>query len=382
MSTVIEKWLGKPAGEIVDVTPDHMVITDGSGYSFTESFKNNVSEPEKVKIFIDHHVPSGDPAYARVMGELEKFSVQHNISYLQAKGIAYQYMLNHVVKSGEIIVGAGKHQTIYSVKGALGISVPDEILQQALAESKFSLLVPNTVKINLVGEKPNLVSIFDIALCFVRATQQSQLKGLCFEFSEEIYGKFSEHELIVFMSFMSEAGATMTVIGNSEANECKQFTFDHSSTEKVVALPESFSGRAEGCRLSPLDGVKGTSIEAAFVGGYTGGHIEDLRLAADLMRGKRVKWGVRLNISPVSSEVYLQAAEEGLLETFIDFGAQILPPGDHGRMSQGPAVLGHNEVAITTGVYNYSNCLGGINTKLFVGSVETVVSAAINGYLD
>ena len=104
-----------------------------------------------------------------------------------------------------------------------------------------------------------------------------------------------------------------------------------------------------------------------------------MRLAAGMFKGKHIAWGFRLCISPVTSDVYLQAMDEGLLEIFIDFGAQIIAPGEHGINRQGAGVIGHGEKEITTGSYNYPGCLGCEDSEIYIASVASVAAAALTG---
>ena len=106
-----------------------------------------------------------------------------------------------------------------------------------------------------------------------------------------------------------------------------------SNAEKKVAA--YFLDNVENVFAKPISQLAGIKLNQGYIGGYTGGRIEDLRLAAQMFKGKHIAWGFRLCVSPVTSEVYLQAMEEGLLEIFIDFGAQIIPPGEHGINRQG-----------------------------------------------
>ncbi len=117
-------------------------------------------------------------------------------------------------------------------------------------------------------------------------------------------------------------------------------------------------------------------LNAGQIGGYTGGTIEQLRKAASMLDGHKLALGFRLSICPATSRDYIQAAEEGILTKFIDFGAQINAAGDHSVVIQGPGAMGHKERLVTTGLYTFAGSMGCDDAEVYTGSVETVMNAS------
>jgi 3-isopropylmalate/(R)-2-methylmalate dehydratase large subunit len=124
--------------------------------------------------------------------------------------------------------------------------------------------------------------------------------------------------------------------------------------------------------------VAGTALHAGQIGGYTGGTVEDLRLAASLLKGKKLALGFRLSICPATAADYIQACEEGLITQFIDYGAQINAAGDHSEIVQGAGAMGANEVLLTTGLYTYTGAMGVPSAKIYSASVQSVALASVS----
>jgi 3-isopropylmalate/(R)-2-methylmalate dehydratase large subunit len=120
----------------------------------------------------------------------------------------------------------------------------------------------------------------------------------------------------------------------------------------------------------------GTSLNAGQIGGYTGGTIDALRRAAKMMEGRNLALGFRLSVCPATSRDYLFALDEGLIEIFLDYGAQVHAAGDHSVVIQGPGTVDSYESLITTGLYTFDGCMGSKGAKVYCASEAAVVAAS------
>lgn len=187
--------------------------------------------------------------------------------------------------------------------------------------------------------------------------------------------QLSQHEKEVLCSMACITGAFTAGIAQEKPVLAK--TLDLSQVKPMIMMPCLSREEQRKAEICEKDVVAGIELNAGQIGGYTGGTIEELRKAAELIEGKKLALGFRLSICPATSQDYLLAAEEGLLGKFIDFGAQIHGAGDHSVVVQGPGAMGPREKLVTTGLYTFAGAMGCDDAQVYSGSVETVMEAAV-----
>lgn len=362
---MIETMLGAAAGSIVTVKPDYIVVTDGASHKAVESVKS-VATPEKVMVIFDHDVPTGSPEAAFTLGKINRFARKFGCQYIQSVGVGYQWMLNEVVKPGQIVVGGGKHGSIYGSIGALGINVSVPELTRVLEGGYYSFIVPETVTVKLEGELTG--SAMDAAMTVLSKVCTT---GKVVEFTGG--ESLSAQEKAVVCSMACGNGAFTALWGEAKTADV---TIDLSAVVPMIQMPCADRSVQENAAILPKAAVAGVELQAGQIGGFTGGTIADLRKAAALMEGKKLAWGFRLSIVPATSKDYMMALNEGLIEKFINFNAQITAVGDKSVCWQGPGVIDKGEKLITTGLYTYDSCMGVPGSMVYTASVESVMEAA------
>mgnify|MGYP001026280697 CR=1 FL=1 len=378
--TAIEQILNGVAGGDVNVTPTYTVVNDGEGHKAVDMVERGIVNRDSIVVFFDHDVPTGTPESSAVVSKLEKFAQEYGIRYIQSKGVGYQVMLDEFVKPGDIIVSVGRHNSIYGARGAFGLNVNVEQLAHVLMKGSLQMKIPQSVKIEVKGSLQGKASAIDAFITFLGTTVMENFSGRALEFTGAGMESMTEHQRETFLSMVAQTGAvTAFYQREAEGQYAQELEFDLGTVVPAAALPSSLYTYKPTYDYKPISELAGLKLNQGYIGGYTGGRIEDLRLAAEMFKGKHIAWGFRLCISPVTSEVYLQALEEGLLEIFIDFGAQIIPPGEHSINRQGAGVLGPKEVEITTGSYNYPGCLGCDDAEIYIASTASVAAAALTG---
>lgn len=369
MGKFIEDVLGGKTGAIVTVEPDYIVINDGVSHAAVDEI-STVADPEKVLVIYDHDVPTGRPEAAKVLRKNLAFAQRYGCPYIQAKGVGYQYMLNEVVKPGQVIIGGGSHGSIFGAVGALGINVSIPELARVAETGRYSLVVPETICVTVTGELKSGVSIMDAAMGFLKEHEDLNRKAI------EFYcPSLSLHEKSVLCSMACLNGACTAAV-TEEAPEEGIF-LDLSQAEPMAMLPCGSRADQKQAEIRRKAEVAGTVVQAGQIGGYTGGTIEELRKAASLMEGQELARGFRLSICPATSRDYIRAMEEGLITRFIDFGAQINAAGDHSVVVQGPGVMGPKERLVTTGLYTFAGAMGCEDAEIYSVSVESVMAAAV-----
>lgn len=367
MATFVETLLGSAEGNVVSIAPDHIVITDGLSSSAVEGVET-VAFPEKVSVIFDHDVPTGSPDGANTLRKIRKFADTFGCPFYQAKGVGYQWMLNEKVKAGQIVVGGGNHAAIYGAIGALGLDVKTAELRRILEKGFYSVVIPKTIHVEVTGSLAG-ASILDAALSFLRDADTT-VEGKFIEFSSN---GLSQHEKAVLCMMATGTGAFGAAFTDTAIAD---LTLDLGKAVPMLRLPCQTRDGQKKAAIAEKRVLSGTGVQVGFLGGVTGGTIEELRKAVSLLRGKKLARGFRLCVAPATSEDYLKALDEGLITALIDFNAQILASGDHSVMWQGAGVLGKDERLITTGLYTYTGCTGVDSSLVYTGSVETVCQAA------
>ncbi|WP_125568979.1 aconitase family protein [Companilactobacillus insicii] len=376
--TKIEKILNGKSGDTVNIIPDYYAINDGEGYkaAYKVYESDSIKYPEKALIVIDHDVPAGNSESSVIFEKLVKFSKKFDIKFIQAKGITYSILSNKFVKSQNIIASCGSHNSIYGAKGALGLQVGEDELSSILTNGNFEFKIPETVLVELDGKLKD-ESPIDLFINFLSEFGNEIFTNKVIEFTGDGLNELSKEALTVLCSMATRTGAITALVNTDPVGDySKKEKFDLGQVKSAIAMP--VESKDSDFVSKDANDLKGQEFNAGFIGGYTGGNIEDLRHAASLMKEKHIAFGFRLNICPATSDVYLQALNEGLIDTFIDFGAQIIATSDRNVTLQGAGVVGSKEKIITTGSYNFSGCLGSDDAKVYIGSVDNVVRMSLD----
>lgn len=369
MSTFVEKVMGAKAGTVVTINPDYVVINDGVSAAAVKEIKA-VAVPDKVLVIYDHDVPTGRPEAAAILRQNLMFADKYGCKYIQAEGIGYQYMLNTVVKPGQIIIGGGSHSSIFGAKGALGLDVSIPELARCVETGRYSCIVPETIYVSLEGVMAEGIGAMDVALTLLQKNlQQTAGKAI------EIYAPgLDNYQQAILCSMVCKNWAVTAAISKDKPTSCS--TLDLSTVQAMVMLPCAERNEQSRAKIVPLTEVKGTKVQAGQIGGYTCGTIEILRKAAAMIKGKKIALGFRLTICPATSKDYIAALEEGIITDFIDYGAQISAAGDHSVVVQGAGAMGHGEKLLTTGLYTFKGAMGCEDVEIYSASMESVVAAS------
>jgi 3-isopropylmalate/(R)-2-methylmalate dehydratase large subunit len=408
---ITEKILAKASGkkvvypgEIVDATVDMVMIHDLTGPLAVEAFKKigvqKVWDNKKAVVILDHQVPAESVKAAELHKTMRQFAKDQKLRIYDVGkgGICHQVMpeKGHVVP-GTVIVGADSHTCTYGAFGAFATGIGSTEAAAVMAMGKIWLRVPKAIKVNVSGEFPKFVTPKDLILAIIG---RLSVDGAIYESAEftgptikgmSIAGRMTLCNMAVEMGakngiiepdettrqFLEGRIKTMpnfeSLKSDKDAVYERTVEFDVSKLEPQVACPSSVDN------VKPISEVGNMPIEQAFIGSCTNGRIEDLRLAAEVMKGKHVKDGVRALVIPASQEVYKQALTEGLLEIFTDAGAIVC------GSACGPCLGGHigllaaGETCVSTSNRNFIGRMGSTQASVFLASPATVAASAITG---
>lgn len=407
--TIGEKIIAKAAGvkevkagDIHTVTLDRLMSNDGTTHLTIDMYNNKLKYPkiadkDKIVFIMDHNVPAENPKTAQAHKKMRNFAKEQGIKLYEGQGVCHQIMLEDYVCPGELIFGADSHTCSYGALGAFGTGVGCTDLLYAMVTGQSWVLVPETIRFNLYGKLRPGVYPRDLILTIIGDIGANGANYKIMEFAGEGAHSLSINDRMVLCNLCVEAGAKTGIvepdqkvvdyvkkqgrkvehmyISDDNAKFEKVYHYDLSQIEPVVARPDFVDD------VIPLSQLEPVKINQAFLGSCNNGRIDDLRVAAKILKGEKVKDDVRFLVAPASNAVYLQALEEGILDALMEAGAQIMNANCSVCWGSCQGVIGENEVLVSTGTRNFKGRAGHPSSKVYLASAETVARAAITGYI-
>lgn len=409
---ITEKILAKASakkevhpGEIVDANVDMVMVHDLTGPLAVEAFKKigtpKVWDNKKVVVILDHQVPAESVKAAELHKTMRQFAKDQNLTFYDVGrgGICHQVMpeKGHVTP-GSVIVGADSHTCTYGAFGAFATGIGSTEAAAVFATGKIWFKVPPTIKVNVSGKFKKLVTPKDLILNIIGKLSVDGAIYRAAEFTGPTIKDMSMAGRMTLCNMAVEMGAKNGIIAPDEitaeflkgrvkvpdlktlqsdkdAQYERTVEFDVSKMEPQVACPSSVDN------VKPISEVGDVPIEQAFIGSCTNGRLEDLRLAAQVLKGKKVKDGVRALVIPASQEVWRQAMAEGLLDIFTESGAIVC------GSACGPCLGGHigllaaGESCVSSSNRNFIGRMGSTQANVYLASPATVAASAITGKL-
>ena len=390
-------------GEIINVSVDFAFANDVTGpfaiKCFEDIGKEKVFDSEKIGFVLDHFMPSKDIKSATqskfVKEFVERYSIK-NFFHSGTGGIEHSLLPEKgFIKPGGLIIGADSHTTTAGALGAFAIGVGSTDLGIVMALGKTWIKVPKTIKIIFSGKLNPWVSGKDLILYTISKIGVDGATYKVLEFSGEVIKSLSMANRFTICNMAVEAGAKTGIIepdektisylkgrcdnnykmykSDKDASYEKIIKYDVSNIEPQVAFPSS----PENCK--PISEIGDILIDQSVIGSCTNGRIEDLRIAASILKGRKAHSNVKLFIIPSTQEVYSQAIKEGLIDIFIAANAIVSPP------TCGPCIGGHmgvladGERAISTTNRNFVGRMGHPNSEVFLSNPAIAAASAIIG---
>ena len=388
------------AGEIHTVNLDYMMSNDGTTHLTVDMFHNKLKKPriadkDKLVFIVDHKIPAENPKTAAAHRKMREFAKEHGIKFYEGKGVCHQIMVEDFVEPGQLIMGADSHTCSYGALGAFGTGIGCTDFLYGMVTGKSWVMVPETIRFNLTGKLREGVYPRDLILTIIGDVGANGCNYKVMEFAGEGAHNLSINDRFVLCNLAVEAGAKTGIVepdekvveyvesrgrkadnlfvSDSDAVFEKVYEYDLSKIEPVVARPDFVDD------VIPLSEVGDVKIDQAFLGSCNNGRIDDLRVAANILKGKKVHKDVRFIIAPASNSVYLQAVEEGLMEIFLESGAMVMNANCSVCWGSCQGVIGEGEVLISTGTRNFKGRAGHKDSKVYLGSAATVTASAIAG---
>ncbi len=405
LSKIIAKHANRQSvevGEIVNVTPDYVMLNDRGAARAADLLRkmggDKVFYPEQIVVVFDHHYPP--------IRQQDSVSQKRTREWIKEQGITKFHPgegIGHVIFPekgyafpGALIFGTDSHTVTNSALGCLATGMGHSDIASYLALGYNWLRVPEVIRFDLHGEFKPSVCAKDIALRIAQLYGEDAAPYLGVEFAGPMVAKLPISERLVLCNMVIDFGAKTGYIQpdeitarflaghppernwtvyttDSDEDYGRIVDLDVSEIEPLVAIPHDLSDVRSASRLSSV------RIDEAVFGTCTGGRIEDFRIAAAIMKGRKLAPHTRMMVNPGSREVYMQAMREGLIDTMMQAGAQVGITGCGPCSGCHQGMLAPAENAITNASRNFRGRFGSPEANIYVASSATVAASAIAG---
>ncbi len=407
--TFAQKILGKKAGkdvvpgEIVTISPDFIMSHDNTAaiyLNFKKLGVDRVKNPEKIVIVLDHVVPPSTEQYAKNHQTIRNFVKEQGIKHFYdintRGGICHQVLSEKgYALPGTVILGADSHTTTYGAFGAFSAGIGRSEVAVLWATDEIWLMVPETIKIEIKGEIPFGVFAKDIMLYIIGQLGADYATYKAVEFAGPVIKELSIASRMVFSNMAVEMGAKAGYIEPDEKTlkyvkprAKKEFEviksdpdadfeeileFDISDIEPQVAFPHTVDN------VYPVSDATDVKVDQVFIGTCTNGRLEDLEVVRKIVKGKKIKEGVRGLIFPASWEVYFEAMKKNILYDIAEAGFIIMNPGCGPCLGAHQGVMAPGEVTVSTANRNFKGRMGSRDAFIYLASPATAAASALEG---
>lgn len=406
--TFAEKILAKKTGlekvvpgQIVEVTPD-VALSHDNAAAIWGIFKKmggyRLFDPKMPVIILDHATPAAKTEHAeshRIIRELVKEQgIEH--FYDVGRGICHQVLVEEgLALPGEVVLGSDSHTTHAGVMGAFGVGIGRSEMASIWALGQLWLRVPESLKIIVHGELPSGVTSKDLALRVIGDLGADGGLYMSVEWHGEAITALNLSQRAVLTNITAEMGAKNCYIPpdqkvfdylnarakrqyealfpDPDAYYARVVEYNSSKIEPMVACPHAVDN------VKLVSEVEGQKVDQAFLGTCTNARLDDLAAAAAVLKGRRLASGTRMIVIPASSEIYLEAAKAGYIETFVGAGAMVESPGCGPCLGNHMGIPAVGDVVISSANRNFQGRMGTRESEIYLASPEVVTASAVAG---
>jgi len=407
--TLVEKILAEHSenkevspGEFINVRVDLILSNDITAPIAIREFKRlgvkHVFDPNKVVMVPDHFVPNKDIASAEQAKLMREFAHEQGIIYFEVGEMGIEHVLlpeQGLVLPGEVVIGADSHTCTYGALGAFATGMGSTDIAAAMATGDIWMKVPPTIRLIYHGSPGEWVGGKDLILHTIGQIGVDGALYSAMEFAGEAIEALSMDGRFTMANMAIEAGAKAGIFGvdnktqlyvksraerpylvyepDNGAGYSNVIEYDVSDMEPQVALPHSPAN------VRPVSQVGNIEINQAVIGSCTNGRIEDLRVAAQILKGRKIHPGVRCIIIPGSQQVYLDALVEGMLGVFIRAGAVVSTPTCGPCLGGHMGVLADGERCVSTTNRNFVGRMGSTKAEVYLANPAIAAASAVAG---
>lgn len=409
MKTITEKILSAHAGrdvragDIAVVDVDIVMAQDGTGPLAVSQIKklgfSKVANPAKSIFFIDHAAPSPRKELSDSHKVLRDFAKESGARLSDiGEGVCHQILVESYVCPGDVVIGADSHTCTSGALGAFATGMGSTDIAVGFALAKTWLLVPQTIKVNFSGKLSKGVYAKDLIIYLIGKITADGATYKALEFSGSDSSGLTIEDRFTISNMAVEAGAkagifaadeiTKRYLGQRGRAECfkeiradegakyeDEIDIDCAEVEPMISMPHTVDNTVP---VSKIDKVK---VDQVLIGTCTNGRLNDLKIAAGILKGRKIAEGVRLIVVPASKGVYLEALRTGIIETLIKSGATVISPGCGPCVGVHQGILGDGEVCLSTQNRNFKGRMGNPDAFIYLSSPATAAWSAVRGFI-
>jgi methanogen homoaconitase large subunit len=388
-------------GEIIEASVDLAMTHDGTSPPTIKTFRKiaqDVWDADKIVMVFDHNLPANNTGSAEFQRITRDFAREQNIKniYTHGEGICHQVLPEKgYIKPGTVVVGADSHTCTYGAFGAFATGMGSTDMAVVLATGRTWFMVPSTYQVTVQGNLRNYVTAKDIILHIIGSIGSYGATYQALEFCGETVEKMDVAGRMTMCNMAVECGAKNGIMepnqatleyleerkvqdfpvfrSDADAVYERNYQFQVGDLEPQIACPHNVDN------VHPVSKVVGRGIDQAFIGSCTNGRLEDLRLAAKILEKGKVHQDVRLIVAPASQAIYLDALQEGIIDTLIRAGAIVINPGCGPCLGAHMGVLTSGEVCLATTNRNFVGRMGDPQAEIYLANPAVVAYSAIHG---
>lgn len=407
--TIAEKIISSHAGrdvkpnDITVVDVDVVMAQDGTGPLTVSQLKkmgfDKVRNPEKSIFFIDHASPSPRKELSNSHTVLREYAGNAGMVLSEVgEGVCHQILVESFVSPGDIVIGADSHTCTSGAIAAFATGMGSTDIAVGFALAKTWLMVPPTIKVNFNNNMAKGVYAKDLIIHLIGKITAEGATYKALEFSGSLSRKMTIEDRLTISNMAVEAGAKAGIFESDEITKeylnsigrsglyreiCADddavyedtIDIDCSELEPMISKPHTVDN------VSPVSMMEKVKVNQVLIGTCTNGRLSDLKVAADILKGRKVAGGVRLLVVPASRKIYLDALKSGIIQTLVESGAVVESPGCGPCVGVHQGALADNEVCLSTQNRNFKGRMGNPDSFIYLSSPATAAYSAVKGYI-
>lgn len=392
------------AGQLIEADLDLVLGNDITSpvaiHEMDKMTVDTVFDKDKVALVMDHFIPNKDIKSAEHCKCVREFACRHDITnYFDVGEMGIEHALlpeKGLTVAGDVIIGADSHTCTYGALGAFSTGVGSTDMAAGMATGKAWFKVPSAIKFNIVGKPAKWVSGKDVILHIIGMIGVDGALYKSMEFVGEGIKNLTMDDRFTIANMAIEAGGKNGIFpvddvaiaymkehsvrpykvyeADEDAVYDEEYTIDLSTLKSTISFPHLPSNTRTMDQIT-----ENVVIDQAVIGSCTNGRIDDLRCAAEILKDRKVKKGVRCIIIPATQKIYLQAMEEGLLKIFIEAGAVVSTPTCGPCLGGYMGILAEGERCISTTNRNFVGRMGHVKSEVYLASPAVAAASAVTG---
>lgn len=389
------------AGDIVIAVVDLVFVQDTTGPLTLRQFQaagfSKLAKPERTYLFLDHAAPSPNAAQANDHVFMRAFAAETGATATEVgDGVCHQIAVEELARPGDVVVGADSHTVTSGGLGAFATGMGSTDVAIAMGLGKNWFRVPETIRVEVKGAFSRGVYAKDLILHLIGLIGADGATYEALEFGGETVDAMTMSERFTIANMAVEAGAKVGLFPSDVTTEAyltdqgraadyqplqpdadarykQKIRINAGELEPVVAQPHTVDNTAL------VDTLKGIRVNEVVIGTCTNGRLDDMQVAAEILKGKKRHPGVRLIIAPASRTILKEAVAAGYISTLLEAGGVLLPPGCGPCLGLHQGILGDAEACISTANRNFKGRMGNTESFVYLGSPATAAASALTG---